>query len=196
MNSQALTRGLAFFSVGLGLTELLAPRTVARAIGIDEENELLLRSLGVRELGAGVGIMQGNPGTFLWTRVGGDIMDLGLLAAALRSRRTERNRLFSAMAVVAGITALDVAASLVASRNPAQPDWRVAREDRAGIERDEPVVMRRHADRVMQAHASGHLHGHNGGTHSGASDANLAGMSPEGMREHEDETTGEFEAGD
>ena len=56
--------------------------------------------------------------------------------------------------------------------------------------------MRRHADRVMEAHASGHLHGHNGGTHRGADDANLAGMSPEGTREHEDETAGEFEPGD
>lgn len=195
MNSQSLARGLAFFSVGLGLAELLAPRPVARLIGVDEDHENLLRLLGVRELGAAMGLMQGNTATFLWSRVGGDVMDLGLLAAALRSRSSDRNRVLGAIAAVAGVTVLDTAASILTSRNPARADWRVARDDRAGIDREDPVVMRRHADRVMGAHASGHLRDNGSGV-GGATDAELAGMTRNEVEGREDETVGEFEQGD
>jgi hypothetical protein len=157
MNSQSLARGLAFFSVGLGMAELLAPRQLARAIGVDEDNDNLLRLLGLRELGAGMGLMQGSTAVFLWSRVGGDVMDLGLLAAALRSRRSNRDRVWGAIAAVAGVTALDVAAAMIHSRNPAEPDWRVAREDLGGFERGDPQSMRQHADATMAAHASGHV---------------------------------------
>ena len=34
MNSREVARGLAWFGIGLGLTEPLAPRTVARAAGL------------------------------------------------------------------------------------------------------------------------------------------------------------------
>jgi uncharacterized protein YjeT (DUF2065 family) len=157
MNSQSLARGLAFFSVGLGLAELLAPKPLARLIGVDEDNDNLIRLLGLRELGAGVGIMQGNSGIFLWSRVAGDAIDLGLLGAALRSRRSERKRVIGAIAAVAGVTVLDVIAATLLSRNPADPEWRVARDDRGGIERDEPMAMRRRADETMTAHQSGHF---------------------------------------
>ena len=46
MNSQSLARGLAFFSLGLGLAELLAPRQVSRVIGVEDDNDNLLRFLG------------------------------------------------------------------------------------------------------------------------------------------------------
>ena len=101
-------------------------------IGVDEDNEKLLRLLGLRELGAGVGIMQGNAGAFLWSCVAGDLMDLGLLGAALRSRSTDRNRAIGAIAAVAGITTLDIAAAIALSRNPAEADWRIQRDDRSG----------------------------------------------------------------
>jgi len=157
MNTQSLARGLAFFSFGLGLAELLAPRQLARLIGVNEDHDNLLRLLGLRELGAGVGIMQGNAGTFLWSRVAGDAMDLGLLGAALRSRTNERNRTITAIAAVAGVTALDVAAAVLLSRNPAQEDWRIRREDRSGMEHEDPMGLRSYADATMAAHASGHL---------------------------------------
>ncbi len=156
MNSQSLARGLAFFSLGLGLTELLAPRPLARAIGIDEDYENLLRVLGLREIGSGLGIMQGNTAGFLWSRVAGDAIDLGLLATALRSRKTNRNRALGAIAAVAGVTVVDVVAALMLSRNPADPTWRIARGDRSGMRYDNPRAMREHADATMQQHQSGH----------------------------------------
>jgi hypothetical protein len=157
MNLQSLVRGLAVFSIGLGMTELLVPKTVARTIGVDEEKDTLLRLLGLREIGAGIGIMQGKSSLFLWSRVAGDAMDLGLLTAALRpARRSERNRVLGAIAAVAGVTALDIVASILMSRNPADPTWRVTRTDQRGLTTDDPFVMRQHADNAMAAHGSGH----------------------------------------
>lgn len=158
MNSQSLARGLAFFSIGLGLAELLAPRPLARFIGVDEDNDNLLRLLGLRELGAGMGIMQGNAAGFVWSRVAGDAMDLALLGKALRSRKSERNRVIGAMVAVAGVTVLDVVGGILLSRNPTEPEWRVARGDRAGIEAADPREMREYADSLMAQHESGHLH--------------------------------------
>lgn len=157
MNSQSLARGLAFFSFGLGLAELLAPRQVARAVGINEDdNETLLRLFGVRELGSGIGIMQGNTATFLWSRVAGDAIDLATLARALNSPRSNRRRVVAAMSAVAGVTVLDTVAALLLSRNPAEPDWRITRSDRGGLLREDPVQARQHADSLMAAHESGH----------------------------------------
>src|SRR4051794_19661177 len=71
--------GLGLFSVGLGLAELLAPAGVAAFIGIPNSSRSrgLLRALGVRELLSGVGLLaQPNSAGWLWSRVGGDAMDL------------------------------------------------------------------------------------------------------------------------
>src|SRR3954468_16603425 len=77
-----LTQSLGWFSVALGAAELFAPQAVARAIGIDqEEHTTLLRSYGVRELAAGVGILaRPKPTYWMWNRVIGDTIDLASLA--------------------------------------------------------------------------------------------------------------------
>ena len=151
MKEQSLARGLAVFSIGLGLAELLAPRKVARLIGLPDDHDNLLRALGARELAAGIGIMQGNPGTFLWARVAGDAMDLGLLAAGLNSDRHDRRRLSIAIAAVAGVTALDVLAALQHSRDGIEPEWRVDHPDRAGIQRAAPHEHRASTDAIWNA---------------------------------------------
>src|SRR4051794_18063213 len=71
-NLNALVRGLGWFSVGLGLTQLLAPRGLSRLIGV-REHPLLMRLFGLRELASGVGILASRePESWLWARVGGD----------------------------------------------------------------------------------------------------------------------------
>jgi hypothetical protein len=98
--------GLGWFSVGLGLAEVLAPRSVGRVSGL-EEHSRLVRFYGLRELAAGLGILFGGRlGFWLWSRVIGDAIDLATLAPGLG-----RGRSFGAAAAVAGVTALDVAAS-------------------------------------------------------------------------------------
>ena len=111
---ERLARALGWFSIGLGLAEVVAPRGVARLIGArdDETTRNLLRTMGLREIAAGVGILsQRRPTTWMWGRVAGDALDLALLGAAMKSDDAQRTRLVSASAAVLGVTALDVYAS-------------------------------------------------------------------------------------
>lgn len=109
--SERLARALGWLSIGLGLAEVVAPRGVARLIGIDDDETTrnLLRTMGMREIASGVGILsQRTPTTWMWGRVAGDALDLALLGAALNSERAQKNRIISAGAAVLGVTALDV----------------------------------------------------------------------------------------
>src|SRR5438270_779411 len=106
-----IATGLGWFSIGLGLTEIVAPRMVAKLIGMRDEarTSTVLRLYGMREVAAGIGILsQANPCAWLWARVGGDVLDLSSLGKALASDDTERGRAGLATAAVAGVTALDL----------------------------------------------------------------------------------------
>src|SRR5437867_1431340 len=119
---EGLARALGWFSIGLGVAELVAPRGIARMIGV-RDHRILLRAVGLREMASGVGILtQRRPAGWLWARVVGDVMDLALVGAAFRSPRARRGRLALATAAVAGVTALDVVASRRLSRRPGEPE--------------------------------------------------------------------------
>jgi len=110
MKQMKLANGLGWFSIGLGLTQLLAPRWLGRQIGIRNERTGLMRALGARETLAGVGVLMGEKKAVpLWGRVAGDAMDLALLAAALKSPENEKGRLAGATGMVVGVTLLDFA---------------------------------------------------------------------------------------
>jgi uncharacterized membrane protein len=114
-----LQKGLGWFSVGLGLAELAAPRALARAIGIDDGGRtgLTIRAFGARELANGLGILARPRAALpLWARVAGDALDLAFLAWAFGAKRTHTERLVGAIASVAGVAALDVIASRRAIR--------------------------------------------------------------------------------
>lgn len=120
------TKFLGWFSVGLGLAEIFAPRSVARLIGIEDEDEYVgtLRSFGVREIAAGVGLLtRPKPTYWLWSRVGGDAIDLGFLARRMRDEDENNNnaRLLAATVAVLGVTALDImqGAKLTSEKLPA-----------------------------------------------------------------------------
>jgi uncharacterized membrane protein len=109
-DSRRLAKGIGWFSVGLGLAGLVAPRRMARCIGAPESRKTsaVVRLVGLREIASGMGIlMRPRPAGWLWARVGGDVMDLALLGSAMRSRSAAKSRLIAAGATVAGITALD-----------------------------------------------------------------------------------------
>jgi uncharacterized membrane protein len=127
---ERLARVLGWFSVGLGIAEVAAPRGVARLIGLADtaERRLLLRALGLRELASGAGILSGRGKSgWLWSRVGGDAMDLGLLGRAMATPDAARRRVMTATAAVAGMTALDVFASERATRATAGQEIQVRR---------------------------------------------------------------------
>jgi uncharacterized membrane protein len=110
--------GLGWFSIGLGLAEMLAPEAMARLTGVPEQ-KALLRMLGAREIATGIGILsRPRPAGWLWGRVAGDAMDLTLLTAALLSPRSDRGRTAASAAAVIGVTALDLLCSLQQSSSP------------------------------------------------------------------------------
>lgn len=110
-DGQGLANALGWFSVGLGLAQLVAPGGMARLVGIsdDSKNRNLMRMLGLRELTSGVGILsRKGQMPWMWSRVAGDVMDLALLGNALSSEKNERGRTIAATAAVLGVTMLDV----------------------------------------------------------------------------------------
>jgi uncharacterized membrane protein len=113
-------RGLGWFSIALGLGQLLGRGTLAERIGVGEgaRTERAMLGVAVRELLCGVGLLsRRRPAFWLWARVAGDIMDLGLLGGALGLRRANRPKLLSSMASVAGILLLDAATAVQMSRS-------------------------------------------------------------------------------
>lgn len=106
-----IARGLGWFSIGLGLAQVLAPDRVTRFVGAPDtaRTRALTRTMGLREIASGAGILW-SPATtsFLWGRVGGDMLDLAALGSALRSDESSPHRLLLAMGGVAGALATDL----------------------------------------------------------------------------------------
>ena len=119
---ERFAHALGWFSIGLGLAEIAAPRGLAKLIGVNDHRKLL-RVLGVREIASGVGILsRRRPVGWLWSRVGGDIMDLAVLGMALISPNANRRRVAAATAAVTGVTILDLRASQQLSTLPEPQD--------------------------------------------------------------------------
>jgi len=70
-----LGRALGWFSIGLGMVELLAPRRVTRTLGM-EGKEDIIRAYGAREIGAGILTLSLEKELGLWSRVLGDGLDI------------------------------------------------------------------------------------------------------------------------
>ena len=69
----------------------------------------MTRAYGLREIGAGLGILLSeDPTPWVWARVAGDALDLASLAPALDRDNPERSVAAGAFANVALITALDI----------------------------------------------------------------------------------------
>lgn len=106
-----LNRSLGWFSIGLGVTQLLAPKALGRAIGVGDQSTIM-RMCGVREIVSGVGLLSGKaPAAFATSRVMGDVMDLALLGASLRSPQANPSRIAAAATAVASVAAVDMYAS-------------------------------------------------------------------------------------
>ena len=106
--AQSMARGLGWFSIGLGLAELLAPRALTRALGM-QGNEQILQAYGVREIATGIGILSSShPAPWIWGRVGGDALDIAKLATGLHQDNPKKENVELALVALAGVTALDV----------------------------------------------------------------------------------------
>jgi uncharacterized membrane protein len=115
-NQERLSATLGWISIGIGAAEIFAPRAVARFIGMPDHKPL--RAIGVREIVSGLGLLsQPHEAGWMWSRVGGDAMDLALLTNAMTDERSEKKRLAMATIAVAGLAAADAMASMELSRN-------------------------------------------------------------------------------
>jgi hypothetical protein len=104
-----LAQMLGWFSIGLGITEIVAPGYLARLVGLGGK-EGLIRAYGARELASAVPTLSVDKPVGLASRVAGDMLDLGTLALALGRDNPRRNNAAIAFALVAGVTLLDLVA--------------------------------------------------------------------------------------
>jgi hypothetical protein len=113
---ERIAAGLGWFSLGLGAAQLLAPGALNRLAGIHDDGaaRLAQRLVGVREVGAFAAIMadRPTPALPLWSRVGGDLMDLALLGRAWQRKRESAPRLALTIVNIAGVTGLDTYAAI------------------------------------------------------------------------------------
>lgn len=115
-NSTQLARGLGWFSIGLGVTEVLAPRALEKFLGV-RHSSWLIRLMGLREIASGVGILGRRRQTdWLWARVGGDVIDIAGLGMALGSSTANTGNIAGALVAVGGVTTLDVCCAQEMSR--------------------------------------------------------------------------------
>ena len=120
-SAKKLAKGLGWFSIGLGLTELLAPKAIAKICGVSNAHTGLIRVYGLREIAAGVMIFsQKNPAAGMWSRVAGDALDLATLGKAFASPSASKGLVAFATANVAAVTALDLIAAKQLSTNGSQ----------------------------------------------------------------------------
>jgi uncharacterized membrane protein len=114
LNERLLARGLGVLSLVLGAVYLVFPRRFTEWLGVrpTPTRTAVVAAVGVREIVGGVGLLANrHPVFWLVARVLGDIKDLALLGAAMRFRDTDRRRVATAAAGIAGITALDALAA-------------------------------------------------------------------------------------
>jgi hypothetical protein len=84
MDANRLSRGLGWWSVGLGVTELVFAERFSQRLGFRGRIDWV-RGHGVREILQGVGLLtQRDPRPWLWGRLAGDMFDLSMMGATLR----------------------------------------------------------------------------------------------------------------
>jgi len=132
-NTDRLARNLGWFSIGLGIAELVAARRISRAIGM-EGSESLIRAFGACEIASGMLTLSVDKKAGLYSRVAGDAVDLAVLSTAVTDDNPKRGNAAFALAMVAGVTLLDVAAAL-GTRQQARRDEDDIRDysDRSGF---------------------------------------------------------------
>jgi hypothetical protein len=129
-----LAKFLGWFSIGLGVTELVAPGNLGRMLGMDSPYaRTRLRSYGVREVGAGLLTLSVDKKVGLYARVIGDALDVATLVGLVKRSNPNRGTAKFALAAVLGITALDVFAAKALKSRTSRPSEPRRYSDRSGF---------------------------------------------------------------
>ncbi len=116
MNILTLARLLGWFSLALGAVEVAVPAYLSRRLGLSG-GPVLVRAFGVREVAAGLAVLAKSGHAFgPSSRVAGDVLDIAVLARALRRANRRRGAAGVALALVLGVTALDVLCTTALAR--------------------------------------------------------------------------------
>ena len=104
-----VARGLGYFSIALGVAELVAPGAICRAAGV-RGLEPVVRGYGAREIATGVAILTSHdPEPWIWTRVAGDLADIATVAIGVQQDNESKTRSALALAALATVTLVDLA---------------------------------------------------------------------------------------
>jgi hypothetical protein len=104
-----MARGLGYFSIALGVAELIAPGAICRAAGV-RGLENVVRGYGAREIATGVAILGSHdPEPWIWTRVAGDLADIATITTGFQQHNDSKGRSALALATLAAVTLVDLA---------------------------------------------------------------------------------------
>ena len=118
---ESLADFLGFFSIGLGLAQVLAPKGMSKVCGVADAdgNAPLMRLMGFREISHGIAILsRQQPEKAVWSRVVGDTLDLAMLGKTMANPENNRAMTLFATANVLAVTALDVTCAKQLSMQP------------------------------------------------------------------------------
>ncbi|SDA33578.1 hypothetical protein SAMN02799622_05561 [Methylobacterium sp. UNC378MF] len=128
--TRELARGLGWFSIGLGLTEVACGDAIARWLGMPRSAPVI-RAYGVRELLQGIGILgASDPTPWISARVAGDALDIATVLPGLEGHNPRKDNVAIALVALAGVTAADVICARSLSEAPLAPSERVRRDYR------------------------------------------------------------------
>ncbi|WP_128254260.1 hypothetical protein [Falsirhodobacter deserti] len=128
--ANTLSTGLGWFSIGLGLAELVAPQRFARLTGA---NAGLVQACGIREIACGLGILTSrgaDRAPWMAARVAGDAMDMATVAAGRGNA--------GVLLALGGVAAADAYCAYVLSQQPSPRGE--ARRLTGGPTADDPEV--------------------------------------------------------
>jgi hypothetical protein len=117
-----MARGIGVMSLMLGGIDVAGAKTLAASLGIRGQ-EQMIRLYGLREILQGWAILVArDPTMWVWSRVASDVLDIGTLVAEhYAGNRSKTRNLALGVAVVLGITALDVMNARRLSREKRRP---------------------------------------------------------------------------
>ena len=110
-----LGKGLGWLGLVLGAAHLFAGRRIAESLGL-EGKHWLVQLFGARDVGAAMMTLSPDRRIGLWSRVGGDVMNVMLAASAIGAPQPRQRRNAQiALAATVGIALLDVIAARAVS---------------------------------------------------------------------------------
>lgn len=131
--SERVARGLGWFSLAIGATEVLVPSRLASLAGAPSAvSSETLRWFGLREIATGIGVLsRPRAAGWMWARVAGDALDLALLLSSFGKKRSRPGSLAVSTFAIAGIAVADVVTAVQLGREGKRGNGHASLPDKA-----------------------------------------------------------------